>query len=240
MSAYREADEIGATIAEIRSARRGLGAMVRSLFGGAGDTVRFHAGGLAIVRGSRTLTIRNEAIREVSILSRLPNFEHYRIRTTDGATYHLRLHAPRSDAAWKHLSESTLQHLLEGARRALAEGSLGFGPVTADDDGLRSEFAELRWDRIVDVTMRDGMALIVMGRDHTWMEFALCDVPNPHVLMALHRERSDEPAEQRNVGETAYTALKRLAEASERAPDAVTAPLRPLSAKRNKPVDSSQ
>jgi hypothetical protein len=203
-----------------------------------GDDLRFHEAGVEIIHRSRTERVRWDEVREVRTLARTPALEHYRLETHSGDTHEIRIALPDGVSAFAQLHEPTLRHLLVTAIAALRDDGIAFGVVRASARGVHSAFAELRWERIADVHIEPmGERLVLRGRDHTWMEFALADVPNPHVLIALCRElRAREDAPISSQKETAYAALKRLAEAAERAPDAMTIGYSP---RRRGPIDSS-
>jgi len=157
-----------------------------SITGPEADDLRFHERGVAIVRPSRTERVRWDELRELRTLTRSPDLEHYRLVTRRGETHEIRIAMPSAVTAFTWLHTPTLKHLLAAALASLQEGPVRFGSVLADERGLRSTFAELRWERIAEIAIQpDGDRLVVRGRDETWMEFPLADVPNPHVLIAL-------------------------------------------------------
>ena len=187
LNPYRVADDLGELTGEVRSTR----APARmpwwlSIAGPEAADLRFHERGVAIVRPARTERVRWDEIRELRTLTRSPDLEHYRLVTRGEETHEVRIAMPSAVTAFAALHAPTLKHLLAAALAALQEGPVRFGAVLADERGLHSAFAELRWERIAEIAIQpDGDRLVVRGRDETWMEFPLADVPNPHVLIAL-------------------------------------------------------
>lgn len=242
VDAYRSAQhELGALVAEVRSRRS-----FWSFFDRASDGLRFHDDGVVIVRHDETTElIRWDSIVEVCTIAHGRDCEEYVLRT-NRSTHRVRLTRPGSDIARARLHEATLARLLAAAHAELREGSVSFGPLVVDVVGIRTEFTDLRWHRIADVRAQQlagkaGIGLVVHGRDGTWIELPLRDVPNEHVLIALSRElRAGDPYATVASTETAVTALKRLADAQQRAPDAMTIGPRTHGPRRGGPIDSSQ
>jgi len=227
-------------VAEVRSRRS-----FWSPFDRDGDTLRFHHDGVVIVRGPSTERVRWESVVEIRTSALHRDLERYVVRTTDNQTHVIELKRPDSAISRAQLHDPTLGRLLGDARAALASGSARFGPIVVDGAGIRTDLADLRWHRIADIRPqqlgRRESVLVILGRDHTWIELPLHDVPNVHVLIALFRElRAADPYASTETTDAAYAALKRLAEAQQRAPDAMTIGPRTYAPRRSGPLDSSQ
>lgn len=162
-----------------------------ALFGRRADAVRVHEQGMVVgaraVRWDEIVEVRTKRYPGTTRSTRRPAsvLDHYTIRTRGGETLDLRFAFPNNDAILDHIHERTREPL----RRA-ASLPATFGPITADERGVRSELASLSWSEITGASLEGPLrSVVIRGTGAGWLEYPLAEVPNAHVLLALVKER---------------------------------------------------